>query len=160
HKLLIPLGSDTANSTRAVWSPPGYILYALNRTTLMARAFDPDRRELNGEPFRVAENLRVVGPGIAQFTVSANGALAFTQSAAADTIQLTWRDRGGKRLVAAGPASPWLALSMSPDERFAALIRQEPNRLNSLWLLDLMQNDVTPFASGGGHISPVWAPNS
>ncbi len=160
RKLLIPLGSDNANYTRAVWAPPGYILYALNRTTLMARAFDPDRRELKGEPFRVAENLRVVGPGIAQFTVSANGVLAFTQSADADTIQLTWRDRGGKRLGAAGPASPWLAATMSPDERFAALIRQEPNRLNSLWLLDLRQDAVTPFQSGEWHIHPVWAPNS
>jgi hypothetical protein len=126
----------------------------------MARAFDPDRLELKGEPFRVAEKLRVVGPGIAQFTVSANGVLAFAQSADADIIQLTWRDRGGKRLGAAGPASPWLALTMSPDERFAALIRQEPNRLNSIWTLDLTQDAATPFLSGEGHISPVWAPDS
>ncbi|MEK6325273.1 MAG: protein kinase, partial [Acidobacteriota bacterium] len=52
RKLLIPLSKDGANATRAVWSPQGYILYALNRTTLLARAFDPDRLELQGEPFR------------------------------------------------------------------------------------------------------------
>jgi serine/threonine protein kinase/Tol biopolymer transport system component len=159
HKLLIPLGSDIANSTRAVWSPQGYILYALNRTTLMARAFDSDRRELKGEPFRVAENLRVVGPGIAPFTVSANGVLAFVQGGVADIIQLTWRDRGGKRFGAVGPAAPWIILSLSPDERFAALVRQEPNRLNSIWLLDLRQNTTIPFDSDGMNNFPVWSPN-
>ncbi|HEX9002084.1 MAG TPA: protein kinase, partial [Blastocatellia bacterium] len=59
RRLLIPLSADIANSTRAAWAAPNYILYALNRTTLLARAFDPARLELKGEPFRVAENLIV-----------------------------------------------------------------------------------------------------
>jgi serine/threonine protein kinase len=159
HKLLIPLGSDIAYSTRAVWSSQGYILYAINRTTLMARAFDPDRLEFKGEPFRVAENLRVVGPGIAPFTVSANGVLAFVQGGGADIIQLTWRDRGGKRLGAAGPAAPWIILSLSPDEGAAALVRQDPNLLNSIWLLDLRQDTAIPFDSDGLSGFPVWSPN-
>jgi len=160
HKLLIPLGTDIANSTRAIWSPPGYILYALNRDTLVARAFDPDRLELKGEPFRVAKNVRVIGPGIAQFTVSANGNLAFFQSGDEDPSQLTWRDRSGKQLGVAGQTAPWLSLKLSPNERYVALIRQEPGRLNSLWLLDLRRDTSTPFVSEGVNSFPVWAPNS
>jgi len=159
RKLLIPLSADGANATRAVWSPQGYILYALNRRTLLARAFDPDRLELQGEPFRVAENVIVSQAGNARFAISANGVLAFIQGGAADTVQLTWRDRNGKRLGVIGPAAPWLTFRLSPDERFAALIRDEPNRLSSLWLLDLLQGATTRFITEGNNGEPVWSPD-
>ncbi|MEK6322712.1 MAG: protein kinase [Acidobacteriota bacterium] len=158
-KLLLSLGADDTNSTRAIWSPPGYILYALNRTTLLAHAFDPDRLELQGEPFRVAENIMVTGPGIARFTVSTNGVLAFIQGGEADTIQLTWRNRSGERLGVAGPAAPWTFFSLSPDERFVALIRDEPSRLNSLWVLDPLQGATTRLSFEWYHNSPVWSPD-
>lgn len=168
RKLLIPLSPDTANSTRAVWSAPGYILYALNRTTLLARAFDPDRLELTGEPFRVAENVIVSSTGNARFTAStndangANGVLAFIQSREMDVAQLTWRDRSGKRLGGAGPAEPWTGFELSPDDRWVALIRNEPSRLNSLWLLDLAQGATTRFVTDtdSANFFPVWAPDS
>ncbi len=159
RKLLIPLTKDGANATRAVWSPQGYILYALNRRTLLARPFDPDRLELQGEPFRVAENVIVSEAGNARFTASANGVLAFIQGGAADTIQLTWRDRNGKQLGVIGPAAPWTSFSLSPDERLAALSRDEPSRQNSLWLLDLLQGATTRFITDGQNLEPVWSPD-
>jgi serine/threonine protein kinase len=164
RKLLIALSPDTANSTRAVWSAPGYILYALNRTTLLARAFDPDRLELTGEPSRIAENVIVSSTGNARFTASANGAngvLAFIQSREMDAAQLTWCDRGGKRLGVAGPAEPWTSFELSKDDRLVALIRNEPSRLNSLWLLDLAQGATTRFVTDtdSANYYPVWAPN-
>ncbi|MBA2525183.1 MAG: serine/threonine-protein kinase, partial [Pyrinomonadaceae bacterium] len=159
RKLLIPLSADGANATRAVWSPQGYILYALNRTTLLARAFDPNRLELRGEPFRVADNVIVSQAGNARFAVSANGVLAFIQGGAPDIVQLTWHDRNDKRLGVIGPAAPWLTFRLSPDERFAALIRDEPNRLSSLWLLDLLQGATTRFITEGNNNEPVWSPD-
>lgn len=160
RKLLLPLSADSANSTRAVWASPGYILYALNRNMLLARAFDADRLELRGEPIRVAENVIVGGPGTGAFAVSANGTLAFIQYADADTVQLAWRDRAGNRLSAIGPAAPWTQFRLSPDERFAALQRGEQSRLSSLWLLDLTQGTTTRFISEGHNLFPVWAPES
>jgi serine/threonine protein kinase len=159
RKLLIPLSRDSANSTREVYSPPGYILYAINRTTLLGQAFDPVRLEVQGEPFRIAENIIVTGSGSARFTVSANGVLAFIQGGEGDTVQLTWRDRAGKRLDVAGPAAPWLSLSLSPDEHFAAVIRYEPSNYNSLWLVDLMQGATSRFVTEGDNFDPVWSPD-
>lgn len=159
RKLLIPLSADGANATRAVWSPQGYILYALNRTTLLARAFDPNRLELQGEPFRVADNVIVSQAGNARFAVSANGVLAFIQGGAPDIVQLAWRDRNGNRSGVIGAAAPWLSFRLSPDERFAALIRDEPNRLSSLWLLDLLQGATTRFITEGNNGEPVWSPD-
>jgi serine/threonine protein kinase len=160
RKLLIPLSRDSANATRAFYAPPGYILYAINRTTLLAQAFDPVRLEVQGEPFRIAENVIVTGGGSARFTVSANGVLAFIQGGEGDIVQLTWCDRSGKRLNQAGPAAPWTEFSLSPDERFAAVIRHEPSNYNSLWLLDLVQSATSRFVTEGDNFTPVWSPDS
>ena len=145
-------------STPAIWTLPGYVFYSLNNNTLLARAFDPDLLELQGEPFRVADNVIITGPGNARFTV-ANGVLAFIQGGEAETVQLTWRDRGGKRLGVAGPAAPWMDLGLSPDERTAALTRDEPSRAPSLWLLDLTQGATTNLKSEGDNFSPVFSPD-
>ncbi len=160
RKLLLSLSADSANSTRAVWASPGYILYALNRNMLLARAFDAERLELRGEPVRVAENVIVGGPGNAAFTASANGTLAFVQYRGADTVQLAWRDRAGKQLRTIGSAAPWTQFRLSPDERFAALQRGEQSRLSTLWLLDLTQGTTTRFVAEGHNLFPVWSPNS
>jgi serine/threonine protein kinase/Tol biopolymer transport system component len=160
RKLLIPLTRDGANGTRAFYSPQGYILYAINRTTLLGQAFDPVRLEVQGEPFRIDENVIVTGGGSARFTVSANGVLAFIQGGEGDTVQLTWCDRSGKRLNQAGPAAPWTEFSLSPDERFAAVIRRDPSNYNSLWLLDLVKSATSRFVTEGDNFTPVWSPDS
>jgi eukaryotic-like serine/threonine-protein kinase len=114
---------------------------------------------LQGEPFRVAENVIVSQAGNARFAVSANGVLAFIQGGAADIVQLTWRDRNGKQLDVIGPAGPWFTFRLSPDERFAALIRDEPSRQSSLWLLDLLQGATTRLITDGNNLEPVWSPD-
>ena len=161
RKLLIPLSPDSANSTRAAWSASGFILYALNRNTLLARAFDPDRLELTGEPFRIAENVIVSLTGNARFTTAANGTLAYLQNKEMDVAQLTWCDRSGKRLGEAGTAEPWTSFALSPDDRVVALIRNEPNRLNSLWQLNLAQGTTTRFVTDtdSANFFPVWSPD-
>jgi len=158
-KLLIPLGTDVANSTQSVWAPPGFILYALNRHTLLAQAFDPDRLELKGEPFRVAENVLYTVNLKGRFTVSANGVLAFVQGGEPDTVQLTCRDRLGKQIGITGPPDLWTSFKLSPDERSAALSREEPNRLHALWILDLVKGTTSRFVADGDNFSPVWSPD-
>ena len=165
RKLLIPLSPDSANATRALWSASnsgaGYILYALNRNTLLARAFNPDRLEFNGEPFRVAENVIVSLTGNARFTTAANGTLAYLQNREMDVAQLTWCDRSGKRLSEAGTAEPWTSFALSPDDATVALIRNEPNRLNSLWQLNLAQGTTTRVVNDtdSANFFPVWSPD-
>jgi serine/threonine protein kinase len=159
RKLLIPLSLESANSTRVAFAPPGHIFYVVNRTTLLAQAFDPVRLEVQGEPIRVAENVFNGGPGGPRFTVSANGVLAFIQGGAGDTVQLTWCDRGGKRLNQVGPAASWTDLGLSLNERFAAVTRYEPNNSNSLWLLDLVQGATSRLVTEGDNYGAAWSPD-
>lgn len=165
RKMLIPLSPDAANSTRAVWSASNssasFIVYALNRATLLARAFDPDRLELKGEPFRIAENVIVSLTGNARFTTSANGTLAFLQNREMDIAKLTWCDRSGKRLSEIGTAEAWTSFALSPDDAAVALIRNEPSRLNSLWQLNLAQGTTTRVVTDtdSANFFPVWSPD-
>lgn len=158
-KLLLRLGPGAANATNAVWVAPGYILYALNRNTLLARAFDAERLEWQGEPVRVADNVVVSGSGMAAFAVSANGALVFVPNRGADTVQLAWCDRNGKLLDTIGPAAAWTQFRLSPDERLAALQRGEPSRQSTLWLLDLVQGTTTRFVTEWHNLFPEWSPD-
>jgi Tol biopolymer transport system component len=159
RKLLISLSLESAMSTRVAFAPPGYILYVVNRTTLLAQAFDPVRFEVQGDPIRVAENVFNGGPGKPRFTVSANGVLAFIQGGEGDTVQLTWCDRSGKRLNQAGPAASWTDFGLSANERFAAAIRYEPNNRSSLWLLDLVQGATSRLVTDGDNFDIAWSPD-
>ena len=159
NKLLISLGTDVANSTQAVWAPPGFILYALNRNTLMAQPFDPDRLEVKGEPFRVAENVLYTVNGKARFTTSENGVLAFVEGGEANTVQLSWRDRQGKQVGTTGLPDLWTGFRLSPDERSVVLSREESNRLHALWILDLLKGTTSRFVADGDSFYPVWSPD-
>ena len=67
-------------------------------TALLARAFDPDTQTLIGEPFKVAERVRVNANYRAFVSVSDNGTLVYDPNTDEDEgRQLTWYDRRGKR---------------------------------------------------------------
>ena len=64
--------------------------------TLMAQRFDIGRLELSGDPFQVAENVPTIGAGLAGFSASRNGALAYRTGDAAGGRRLTWFSRDGE----------------------------------------------------------------
>ena len=62
------------SDSRAVYAPPGYVLF-VQQGTLMGQRFDADALEVSGDPFPVAENTRASNNdnGRAAFGVSDNG---------------------------------------------------------------------------------------
>ncbi len=145
--------------SRPYFAQPGFILYAPDRTTVLARAFDADRLEMTGDPFPVADNVEVSGNGNARISVSANGVLAFVQGLDSEMLQLTWRDRSGGTIGTVGPVAQWLQMDLSPDAHFAAVTRDETTRNRSLWLIDLEHASTTNYKSDGDNSFPVWSPD-
>jgi len=145
--------------SRPHYASPGYILYAPDRTTVLARAFDAGRLEMTGEPFPVARNVEVSGRGSARLSVSANGVLAYVEGVESEVMQLGWHSREGKSLRTVGPAGQWLHFSISPDERSVAATRDEPTRNRSLWLIDIENGSAINYRSDGDNSYPVWAPD-
>jgi hypothetical protein len=86
---------------RGVYVPPGYILYA-DDNTLMARAFDPKRLELKGDPFPAAAEIEGTSFNTAHFSGSNAGSIAYTVSGSGRKCALVWFDRTGKRLEQIG----------------------------------------------------------
>ena len=101
------------NASRAMWSPPGYLLFA-REGNLFAQRMDPKTFQVEGELLRVAENIpENTINGRSAFAVSRNGVLAYRGGSLFSDRQLTWYDRAGKRLGVVGKPSPILNPALS-----------------------------------------------
>src|SRR5439155_6212793 len=151
---------DTAGTTRlfesdtpAVFVAPAHLLFS-RQGTLVAQAFDPDRRTVSGEPFQVAEQV-LFDSTVNLTAVSASSVNSFVyRTGGAGDRHLQWFDRSGKSVGdvgiadSASPADP----ELSPDGRRVALDRLV-NGNRDVWLIDtprgtptrLTFNDATDF---------------
>ncbi|MCP5114369.1 MAG: protein kinase, partial [bacterium] len=129
----------------------GHLLFAQDGR-LVAQPFDPDRADLEGEAWVVAEPLRR-GPS---FWTSANGVLAY-RGAEAGNIQLTWFDRQGKQAGKVGEPGPVYHPTLSPDQRSIAYQLQDAGYNSDIWLMDLERATTTRHTFGqGDETAPLW----
>jgi len=125
--------------------------------TLMAMAFDPDRRELTGDAVPVTR-VSTEGSRYVSASVSQDGTLVYASGGSLST-QLTWFDRAGK--ILGPPGEGWIDvnLSLSPDEHQVALALRSGENLD-IWTIDVarnLRNRVTSDPEPEGW--PVWSPN-
>jgi len=129
----------------------GQVLF-LQGSTVMAQAFEADHLELKGDPTPIAQ-------GVASFTVSSNGMLAY--SSGRGSLQLTWFDRQGKVLgTLGGPdAVPWPTIS--PDGSSVAVGRQNPEGGGGdLWIYNVARGTPSRFTFDGNYNQfPTWSPD-
>jgi eukaryotic-like serine/threonine-protein kinase len=127
-----------ATEHTAAYSPPGYLVYVKDEA-LVAQRFDPVRHTLSDEPLPILDEdvARFGGAelgGVAAFSVSGNGVLAW-RPAAGDERQLTWYDRAGRKIGTIGPPSRFILQGLSPDGRTAGVCPTATNR--DIWLVEL-----------------------
>ena len=144
------------------YASPGYLLFA-RETTLMAQSFDPDRLELKGDAFPVAEHaVRNPVTGRVMFSVSENGVLAMRTGALAMN-QLLWFDRAGKQLSALTVPGTYRAPAISPDEKKVAVSRFDFQALSTfdIWLIDEERGTQIRFTTDpAGDSDPAWSPDA
>ena len=139
----------------------GYLLL-MRESALMAQPFEPNRLELSGEPFIVAEGVlnfpKEGGPtGYAAFSVSGNGHLSYLSGDAAQT-QAGWYDREGKSLGSIGPEGQFSEPCQSPDGKRVAWARSDAAMSSDIWLLDVWRGTLTRFTfDAAADVSPVWS---
>ena len=142
----------------ARFAPPDYLLFAQG-TDLMAQRFDIKRLELTGQPIRIAEGITRLPWSEALFSVEKD-ILAFRANVTRSKIQLVWFDRKGSELQRIGLPQSYEAVSLSPDNRRAAVGRWESSARRSIWLLDLRTGIETRFSFSTDDMMPVWSPDS
>jgi Tol biopolymer transport system component len=151
--LLIPGNSN------AVYSPPGYLLFFRDRT-LLAQPFDARRLRLEGEPFPVGEELQdFANQGLAIFSASQNGVLAYQGGGSGGMSQLTWVDRSGKTIETVGDPGPIFWPRLSHDGRRVAYQRTDPQTSTAdVFVYDLARRVTTRLTfDPADDRSPAWS---
>jgi Tol biopolymer transport system component len=134
----------------------GYLLYILQET-LVAQRLDESSLAVVGDPLPLASGVSPRPRG--DFSVSANGALAYRASGEAGTSRLIWVDRSGKELGTIGTPDEYLDLDLSPDGSRLAYGLSD-GRQQDLWVRDL-RRDVTMrlTSEDTNEVWPVWSPD-
>ncbi len=150
----LPVSTDSM----AMYAPSGHLLF-VHGGALMAQRFDADRLQVSGQPFPIGEQVvPSVSFGLAPFSVSANGVLAYRRGAG--STQLTWVDREGKRLGQIGASGVYLFPRLSPDGNRLAVERRDPEKGVDIWQFDLRRGAWSRFTlDTGSERCPIWSPD-
>jgi eukaryotic-like serine/threonine-protein kinase len=138
----------------------GHLLFS-REGVLMAERFDPDSRQLKGDPFPVADDVVGEGSRYASFAVSESGVLAYARGVTRATTRLTWFDRQGRATGTVGDPAPYWNLALSPDERKVAvsMVTGTPGN-RDIWIIDLARGSMSRLTfDPGDDSSPIWAPD-
>ena len=166
---VIKIGSlDQAEPAVALLQADSSAAYAQGRLfftraqteTLMAQAFDPDRRQLVGDAVPVLARVGTEGSRYVSASVATNGTLVYAAGGPAN-LQLTWFDRAGATLGTLGEGAIDISPALSPDERQVALALRSGSLENlDIWTIDIarnLRNRVTSDVRPEGW--PVWSPD-
>ncbi|MGQ0732685.1 MAG: protein kinase domain-containing protein [Acidobacteriota bacterium] len=146
---------DSATSVR--FASPNLLLF-LRESTLMAHRFDPSRREIVGEPFRVVEGVASGNNFQAGVTATDTGVLAYRPGSANRGLTMRWIDRRGARGDAVGTPGVYENPRLSPDGTRLAYHSQD--RGADIWVTDLARGATTRFTFDPGTDNvPVWSPD-
>ncbi len=144
--------------TLVTYAPPGYLLFARDKT-LVAQPFDAKALKTTGEPVPLAEKIGTDNVGLALFSVSRNGVLAYRTGEAGG--RLLWRDRTGRDLETVGDPGNYgnPTLSASGD-RLAFNLADARTGKSDVWIRDLTRGVTSRFSLGpGNNIRPLWSPD-
>jgi hypothetical protein len=135
------------------YSPTGHLVYqgVGGQEGVWAARFDLSRREVVGEPFRLA----TVGTGP---TVSNDGTLAY-EHVVGGRSALVWMDRDGTvRHTVGQPQDDMSSPTISPDGTRIAVVGSE-NGTESIWVHDVTRGTKTRLTFGPALFldAPAWA---
>jgi Tol biopolymer transport system component/predicted Ser/Thr protein kinase len=146
-------------NSRMVHALPGHVMYVRERT-LLAQRFDDRSGRLEGDASPIAENVDYFSPiGIAGFSVSSTGVLAYHAS---DSIgQITWITRAGVQTGTVAAPAGYQNIRVSPDGKRLAFDRSE-QRTNAtdVHVFDLTRGtDTRVTSAAGSEFAPIWSPD-
>jgi Tol biopolymer transport system component/predicted Ser/Thr protein kinase len=163
--MLGELGSDEKTflveaDSRAQFVEPGYLLY-VREETLVAQPFNARTGKITGEPRPLADQVGASTVGLADFSASRDGILAYRAEVGIDVRQLVWRDRAGRSTGVVGEPAMYGAMWLAPTgDRIAVDVYDPQSEQRDLWIHDLERGTASRFTFDPGFdIGPVWSPD-
>jgi Tol biopolymer transport system component len=145
-------------TTRVQYVEPGYLLFVRERT-LVAQKFDAGSLTLTGEAVPVGEDLALGDFGLASFSASRNGVLAFRGGELTGT-RLLWIDRSGKETAALDATADYRDTSLSPDGTRLVYDVGDGGTRGDLWIRDLVRGVSSRFTFDPAvELNPQWSPD-
>jgi Tol biopolymer transport system component len=142
--------------TLVTYAPPGYLVFARDKT-LVAQRFDPKSFQTAGEPIPLAEQIGTDAVGLARFSVSRDGTLAYRTGESG--ARLLWMDRSGKEIETLGDPGEYVNPALSPaGDRLAFGVGDPRSGKTDIWVRDLVRGVNSRFTFGGGN-TPIWSPD-
>jgi len=143
--------------SRVEYTPPGYLLY-VRESTLVAQGFDADSGDVTGEPVPLAEDLGIDAVGLAHFSASRNGVLAF-RGGEAGGARLMWVDKGGEVDRSEDEPADIRSTDLSRDGRWLAMEMATGSGLD-IWVRDLVRGVTSRFTFNEARdMNPLWSPD-
>jgi eukaryotic-like serine/threonine-protein kinase len=145
-------------TSRVMYAAPGYLLF-VREHTLVAQRFNLDSLSLEGEAIPLGEGLGVDDVGLASFSVSRNGLLAF-RAGELQGRRLVWMDRSGKETPAIDAIGGYRDTSLSPDGKRLAYDATNNADRSDLWIRDLTRGVSSRFTfDSADELNPQWSPD-
>ena len=137
--------------------PAGQLVY-IHEGTLLAVPFDIGSLTVTGGPVSVLEGVTETTAG--QFTVSADGALAFRPGGVSGGKRLlVWVDREGHEQPISAKARVYVYPRLSPDGTKIAVSCGDEE--NDIWVFDLAKETLTRLTFGPAfELYMAWTPDS
>ncbi len=153
-------GNDTKRlfdaETPAAYAASGQLIF-VREGKLLAQGFDPDRMELRGDPFPLAEDVTAA----TTVSVSAAGPIAYrTAPKDSGQRQLVWVDRSGRETdTVVYPNGAGLGASLSHDGRRVAVFQLADGNMD-IWSYDIRRHSWNRITfDPGDDIYPLWSSN-
>ena len=151
--------SVLASSSHAAYASPGF-LFTVLEGALLAQRFNLSELRLEGTPIQIVGQMESFAPsGLAPFSVSQNGVLAYQPRGNAS--RLAWMDRNGRETSTVMPLAAYQYPRHSPDGKRLVVSKIDPRSgSGDLVVTDLASGTSVPITSDPNHeFSPVWSPD-
>jgi serine/threonine-protein kinase len=133
----------------------GHLIY-IDKGTLFAVPFDPDRLEVHGAPAPVLKRIAYsTAWGHPQIDLSRTGTLVYRSSSAGDgLVTVHWLDEAGNMSPLLPVPGNYSSPTLSADGHRLALMSA-----GDIWVYELGRGRMTRLTSDGGYSFPVWTPD-
>jgi len=150
--------------TSPMYLPSGHLIY-VNKGTLFAIPFDPDRLETRGAAVPVLDDVEhnPLSSQALALSFSHAGTLIYRRGAgggsAGAVMTFQWLDRAGKKEPLLAKPGLYSSPRLSPDgKRLALMLTDGANQ--DIWVYDPQRDSMTRLTFGGMHNDvPVWTPD-